>query len=158
MMYYESPKVYSVKDFIAPVHLQATGAIAPDCTDTPCSETNGIYCADPGALNPNGSDYILLFELTNTNCAATPNPFNLGCQIILNDNGSPTPLNCVLSSSPVILSASCTEQGCNGEGAIYEIFCPDAGNPDCETSVDPGDTITIQCPAGNSVCDHANIP
>lgn len=158
MIHYESPKVYSLKNFITPVHLQATGnaALIPDCEGRSCGETHGFYCADGSVLAANGSDWIILFELTHANCTDDPDPLALGCEIVLDNSGTLTPLDCVLNSSSVILSSSCTEEGCDGQGALYEIFCTEIGNPDCETALSPGDTVTIECPAGNSVCDEAN--
>jgi hypothetical protein len=144
MITYVKPKSLFLQNYHMPAHLQGSGApITPDCAEegTQCETTGMGYSCTPG------SDWLILFELVNTNCEETPNPLtDLNCQIIESAEEPRTLQGCTLFSA-------CTDQGCDGS-AIYEVICDAAANEgDCGNN----DVISVQCSVGgNEVCENNN--
>lgn len=119
--------------------------ITPDCGGSACGEDVGFYCAN-GEISPFGSDYIIVFQLANTNCSETPDPVAYGCEFIANNGDQNFTLqDCELSDlSPTVLGVTCSEAGCEGNAAVYEVFCPEPDNeaPECDDAV----SVRVRCP------------
>jgi len=146
MKAYQKPRILVVRDYIKYVRLQGTGQlpptiappllVTPDC-DSPgnCGPTLGVQCTG-------GSDFLIFFELANTNCSDVADPLALGCQIFA-DNEQLT--NC-------FLDIPCSDSGCSGNGAFYQIFCNMVGSA-CESFNDLTNIVEIRCPEGSIFCD-----